>query len=318
MKCFFVFVVLTLLGFAASDDSHKPGVVDKSVRHTELYKATEKSLKHNRVSTGGNLDLGTLLTEWGNTWCQNGGTSMADCSTGPWSSDPNPHCGPRTGENTWCSYQDYGYPCMGYDCGAKSIIYGNALQAPATPFIFDQWFDNGANTTDYSIFTHSEDVANSYSVTMSESISASWSMSITAGLPDICQVNDDFSLNISLTRTSTQTSYHSKSWSVSEKITVPPMSTIHAMMYITKTTFSAPFTADVHFDGVGSVWCNGKVQNHWLWFPAPQDLLTNVPNTTCTFAADASADCMLSGLFVGLQGVSVNVNVTQCPLNTRC
>jgi len=278
-------------------------------------------LKHGKFgpvnSTDGNLDLGVIITQWGNSWCQNGGSSMSEVSTGPWSSDPSPRCGCRIGENTWCTYQDYGYKCMGYDTAITGINYDNATASQATPFIFEEWFDNGANSSSVSTFSHTEAIDNIYSVTMSATVAASWSMSFSVGIPDICQVNDQFSINISVTDSHTQTTTHSVSWSVSEQITIPPLSTIHAVMTVSKMSYNAPFRAAVNFDGVGMTWCNNQVNGHWLWFPQPSDLFS-VGAFPCENNADNSANCNLNGTFVGLQGVEVHVNVTQCPLNTRC
>lgn len=316
MKPLRAIALLGLLAFGsiAQSDFGTPGKID---RKSPFYQAFLKAAADRKPTDDSSLDLGAILMQWGDTWCEKGGSTLSEVSTGPWSSDANPRCGCRAVTNTWCTYQDYGYPCIGYDAGAKDINYGQPLQAPATPFVFEEWFDNDANSTSTSTFEHEESIENSYSVTMTKSVSATWSMSITAGLPDICQVNDDFSLNVSVTQSKTQTTTHSRSWSVSEQINIPPMSTIHAVMEVTKTTFVVPFQILAHFAGVGSVWCNDKVQGHWLWFPEAADMFS-IGSAPCTYNQDGSADCLLNGTFVGLQGVDVHVNVTQCPLNTRC
>jgi len=256
------------------------------------------------------------LQAFGNTYCSSGG-GLKYWSTGPeYSSGGYPcDCLQQAGGNwTWCGYP---YMCVGYFLTTSPLYYTNIVQTSGTPFIFTSYFDNDSNVTDQIDFVKSESTSNSYSWTFSESFTVGFSVSVDAGIPFICETHDDFSMELSLNETKTQTGSDSKSWDVSEQIGIPPMSTVRVDLVITSGNFNADFTNAITFDpnSYGDIWCYDTVSGHYEWFIPPSTFLDgNFGNGIyCN-----NGSCNVTGTFTAIQGISVFVNVTQCALYQHC
>jgi len=191
------------------------------------------------------------------------------------------------------------------------------VQTSGTPFIYEQWFNNNSSLSDSTIFSYTHSVENSYSWTFTDTFTIGYSVSVTAGLPEVCQVNDDFSMSISLSDSETQSGSDTQTWSVSQTINIPPFSTIRAEMIVSTGQFNGEYTTTLTLDPntFGSIWCNGPVNGHYQWWVPPPDFLDGNfgNNVVCS-----SGSCNITGVFSGIQGISVSVNVTQCPLNVQC
>jgi len=256
------------------------------------------------------------LQAYGNTYCSPGG-GLKYWSTGTEYNNPSGYPCPcqeiEGGNHTWCSFP---YECVGYFVVATTPYYYDIQQAPSRPFIFTEYFDNNSTASSTINFEKSESTTNSYSWTFSEGIFIGESLDVTAGLPGICEVHDQFEMNLYMNETETQSGSDTQNWGVSETIGVPPMSTIRVDVVISTTSTTADFTTQATFDpnSYGNIWCYNQVDGHFEWFISPGDFLDGTfGGAVCDYGA-----CNVTGVFTGLQGVSVFVNVTQCPLGNHC
>jgi len=256
------------------------------------------------------------LQAYGNTYCAPGG-GLSWFSTGTEYNDPDGYpclCQEIEGGNhTWCSYP---YECVGYFVTTLTPYYYNIQQSPSPPFVFTEYFDNNSTAGSKIYFSKSESTTNSYSWTLSEGIFIGESLSVTAGLPGVCEVHDQFTFNMYMNETQTQTGSDTQNWDVSEEIGVPPMSTVRVDVIVSTAQTSADFTTQATFDpnSYGNIWCANQVNSHYEWFVPPSFFLDG------TFSGAVCNDgaCNITGVFTGLQGLSVYVNVTQCPLDDHC
>jgi hypothetical protein len=77
-----------------------------------------------------------------------------------------------------------------------------------------------------------------------------------------------FSLSVSDSLGVSQTSTTGDLWSVSQIVTIPPMSTVKLVWTIATTTTTGNYQATVVLPDYARVWCSDKTQGHneWFWF----------------------------------------------------
>jgi len=267
------------------------------------------------ASCANSFDPMQALQAFGNTYCQPGGGLKYYATGTEYSSSGYPcTCELFEGGNyTWCNFP---YECVGHFGTPYPPSYYNILQVPSQPFIFTEYFTNNSTANSTIDFTKSESTSNSYSWTLSEGFYIGEKLDVTAGLPGICEVHDQFDFGLSLNSTQTQTGSDTQNWGVSEQIGIPPKSTVRVEVVIATASTSADFTTMVTFDpnSYGDIWCYNTVNSHYEWFiPAGSFLDGTFSGAVCN-----SGSCNITGSFTGLQGVQVFVNVTQCPLGVQC
>jgi hypothetical protein len=261
------------------------------------------------------FDPMNALQAYGNTFCGSVGLSYFSTGTEYNVNSGYPcMCQVYEGGNwTWCGYP---YMCVGHFAVPSSPSYYNIQQTPGDPFIFTEYFNNNSTANNSFNFQRSESTSNSYTWSNSESIYIGESLSVTAGLPGICEVHDQFEFDLSLNTTETQTGSDTQNWSVSETIGIPAESTVRVDVVIATTSTNCDFTAQVTFNpnAYGNIWCNNVVNGHYEWFIGAGSFLEGTfGGAVCNYGA-----CNVTGTFTALQGVTVYVNVTQCPLGVEC
>jgi len=261
-------------------------------------------------------DIMSGLEAFGNTFCADGG-GLKYWSTGPEQNTGGYPCGcsqQQDGSWTWCGYD---YECAGYYTSTGQMYYYDITQTSATPYIVTAYYDNNSSTTDTIIFTKSQSSTNTYSWTFSCTFTVGETISVTAGIPDICQVNDQFSESLSLTSSETQTGSDTKSWSITENINIPPYSTVRVDSIITMAQYNALYTMPINFNQntYGNIWCYSTVNGHYEWFIPPAYFLNASfgNGIVCN-----GGSCNITGAFLGIQGINLFVNKTQCPLGVQC
>jgi len=246
---------------------------------------------------------GSTLEYWGTGSEYNDQTGFQGCSC---NQAPN-------GTWMWCPY--WALPCVGYSATTSPPSYFNIQQTPAPPFVFTSYFNNNSTETDQIQFSRSETTSNSYSWSITESVTVGVTISVEAGIPGICEANDQFSMSLDMSSTQTQTGTDTKSWSVEETINVPPHSTIRVDILVGAGQFSADFTTAINFipNSAGMFSCQGSDRIFYVVFPSDFLSYGSGPGVSCGYTS-----CNTTGSFSGLQGINVQVNVTQCQLGIEC
>jgi len=263
------------------------------------------------------FDIMQGLQAYGNTFCESGG-GLKYWATGPEYSSTSGYpcqCNEIAGGNwTWCNYP---YMCAGYFVQTSGLYYYNIVETSQTPFIFTEYFDNNSTEEDTIIFTRTESTSATYTWQFTDSFTVGYQLSITAGIPGICETHDQFSMSLNLGETITQQGTNTQQWEVSQTIGVPPESTVRVDVVVAQAKFNCDYTNAITLDpfSFGDIWCNDQVNSHYEWFIPPEDfLLGNFGNDVYCYGGA----CNITGSFTGVQGVSVFVNVTQCPLYVHC
>jgi hypothetical protein len=270
---------------------------------------SKKNFFKNTEAPADTIDIAAAMEAEANSYCAPGGGS-SQYGTGPYCEDGCNKCTcnkQADGSYTWCGYP---YQCVGYTWGQLNISYGAYTTQPGEPFIISEIFNNSLSVPQQFTFSKEASYTNEYSWTFSTTISDSMTVSVEAGLPEICSVSDSFTASIDVTSSSTQTETHEDSWSVSQTFTVPAETTVKATMTISTAQYNMPYTSWLQFQGYGYTWCNSQVQGHYCWFIPPSYWLNS---GGCYSSDGADAICPFSGTFYGLQGVQAQVSIV--PVN---
>jgi len=264
----------------------------------------------------GNVDVPAAFYTFAANYCAPGG-GISQYGTGPFCEDSCSNCPCKeigNGSYAWCGYP---YACVGYDYILSNFSYSVGSEQPGQPFVFIEYFDNYLNESQTTQFSETQSTDNTYSWTFSRTLQDSITISIDVGIPEICQLHDSFSTSISMTTTEEQTKTDTKSWTVSQTITIPPLTTVKAEMIIQTATFNVPYTADIEFSGYAMTWCKSKVNGHWLWFIPPNYWLSSISGCKSSDGGN-STTCSFSGAFAASQGVTADVSVSKCKLGDHC
>jgi len=214
----------------------------------------------------------------------------------------------------------------------------------ADPFIFQEYFDNGLNITHTVRFTRTENVANEYSWTFSQTIYDAKETLVNVNIPKICKIHDQYNSTIRTTTTDAQIKMNKKEWSVEQGNNTPCFLSLnfHRYYHSTQNYSQNPSSGQngnvrrkfyrkyalrwiwnvskkLHFFffflTTFRIWCHKKENGHNLWFLPPDNFLNF---EGCSTLPDGQV-CEIRGVFSGKQGVSVNVQVVECPkLRERC
>ena len=111
------------------------------------------------------------------------------------------------------------YPCMDKSADTKilSFEYGSP-SAPATipDAVFTHYINNDLDVHQAGSYQWQESVTNTYEWSWSQTLSISNSLTVSAGLPGICDVSVHITVSITTTNGLTQTASTTKTWSATE------------------------------------------------------------------------------------------------------
>jgi hypothetical protein len=306
-------LLLAVLALALTEDDLEPGYVpsESGFVLAEPIDDTDSGL------IGGSIDVPLAVRDWGLSYC--GSTNLKSYGTGPFCSactDSLATCKAVSSAHYWyVGGTQYTYQCMGYYFALHNLQYGTPQSSPNPFFVWTQYFDNKLNVSQMTKFIRSETASNTYSWSQTSSISDTISVSVEVSVPDVVKVQDSFSTTVSMSTTNTQTKQHTKSWSVEQDITIPPMTTVKASMVVECIKYTVPYTASIRFTGSGMVWCSSQVNGHYCWFMDPSKVLGP---KGCSTTDGKDAVCKVGGSFAGILGVRSTVTVGKCALGVHC
>jgi len=312
----FVFVVVVMVSVVLASPPKKEGMSWREMDSKGILPPFEFDNAPGDGGYSGNVDVPAAFYTFAANYCAPGG-GVDQYGTGPFCSSSCSNCPCQEtggGSYNWCGYP---YPCVGYDYVLSNFAYSVGSEQPGQPFVFVEYFDNYLNESQTTQFSDTQSTSNSYSWTFSRTLQDSLTISIDVGIPDVCEMHDSFSTSISMTTTEEQTKTDTKSWTVSQTITIPPLTTVKAEMIINTATFNIPYTADITMSGYAMTWCKGQVNHHWCWFIPPPYWLSSVSGCKNSDGGNATT-CSFSGAFAASQGVTADVSVSKCALGVHC
>jgi len=211
--------------------------------------------------------------------------------------------------------------------GPADITYG-AVQLPTPTSI----------TSASTIFNNGSDVAQSQSISLSETSTQTfqWSttetrsvgVTVSANLtiPGIAQIGTSVSTNMTFSTSKEATISKSQTWNLTDVLTIPAHSTVSAKEVVVCQSYNAPWTATCLLSGMVAVWYRNRWEavpgygDHFLWFCPIEQMLTAVQQeslidtTGYTVVGGGVLATTASGTFTGGQGIASQLVLTQTTL----
>ncbi|TRY57784.1 hypothetical protein DNTS_012047 [Danionella cerebrum] len=106
-------------------------------------------------------------------------------------------------------------------------------------------YDNDSSTHQQQTVETSKKVIKTSSWSMSTSITSTFSMEVSAGIPEIGEISTGFSLSVGTESTHSVTESEERTESMTTTIDVPPHKRVHVDMTIGRATFDLPYTGTV-------------------------------------------------------------------------
>jgi hypothetical protein len=160
------------------------------------------------------------------------------------------------------------------------------------------------------VFTDSKTTAASFQVVVTKGITVGITASVQVGVPDFGTATISSSVSMSLSTAETQGSTLSQTWSWNSTIPVPPHSHVKATIIVQEAKYSTPFTAKVRIRGAfGWVYITGH-EDYEVWYDCGA-LFRKYPHPEVVVIDDHTIECVVSGVFSGVQGVNYVVETSQ-------
>ncbi len=297
MKSLIFFSLLIISAFCITDDSFLSDPTP-----------SVENLENLGVS---NINILSLLANYCNSYC---GYGQCDSwSTGN-SIDGNKNRIYCNGNGVFCDSSTCYYPCMDKspDTKVTHFAYGTPSPKKILPqVIISHHVDNSQSTAQTGTYAFSQSIQNSYSWSWSTTLTTSLSFSVSAGIPDVCDLKEDFSISVSNTQSQSQSKTTTKTWTTTANYVAPARATLAVDYIVSKVQYVVPFTMTIQFGGQLAMWCVNQVNGHWFWMPNVGQVIGGQPNcnnNVCTF----------TGYFTGVQGVSDQIKYRTCKLGVEC
>jgi hypothetical protein len=219
----------------------------------------------------------------------------------------------RIGDHwSWCNYD--ARKCMAKYAHEINHAYSNLRDTSSTnDWVFTQYYDNGTPNMQKTRVTRTEQKKNSYSWTLSNTVSVGEELDIEVSVPLFGSVTSKTTYDVSTTKSSTQTQIETESWSVDQTISLAPMKTTKFEWIIEKVTVAGDFTAEIDLPDYAHVWCDASSHGHFEWFVSASDFMPQAYPGTCT-----NEHCEVTGKFSGWKGVQSTVKISECKLGVQC
>jgi hypothetical protein len=213
---------------------------------------------------------------------------------------------------SWCNYDQY--KCMSKYAGESGSAYSNLRDTTSSEdWVFTQYFDNDTPNMQKTHVVRTEEKTNSYSWSLSTTVSVGEEIDIKVGIPEFGSVTSKSTFDVSTTKSSAQTHSEKESWSVDQTINLSPMKTTKFEWIIEKVTVAGDFSATMNLPDQAHLWCNDVTNGHFEWFVDASDFMPKAYPGTCT-----GDHCKISGRFSGWKGVQSSVKISECKLGTHC
>lgn len=214
------------------------------------------------------------------------------------------------------------YSGITYDPSAPSPIPGQVSSITTN-------YRNGTEVEQTVTYKQSKTTEQDLRISVTESLKIGVTMEVSAEIPAVAKVSETTSIEASLSSTQEFAHKETQTWSVDLPLKIPAKSVVEASLVVGTQRYDIDWSATVSMSGMVAVWFNEKVDLnggsdvHWLWFVPIQDVFRdcrthNIVDTTgYEITADATVNAFATGTFSGGQGVSLNINTVQKPLDNR-
>lgn len=206
----------------------------------------------------------------------------------------------------WCNYPQH--RCMSKYASQKEGNYTNIrVQSSDQPWVFQGWLDNDSNETQTMHYSREEKTTTTYSYTFSSTVEIGYTYSITVKVPLEMDETESFSFKWTSTESKSTTKTTEKSWSITQDVVAPPLSTMKLTTVIKKAKYTGTYNAHMELPYNAKLWCKDKVDDHREWFNEAPHFLSSCSGKICN----------IGGPFLGYQGVNMQTSIKQCPLHSR-
>ncbi|MFD9485423.1 ETX/MTX2 family pore-forming toxin [Streptomyces sp. NPDC059991] len=214
------------------------------------------------------------------------------------------------------------YSGITYDPSAPSPVPGQVSSITTN-------YRNGTAVEQSVTYRQSKTTEQDLRISVTESLKIGVTMEVSAEIPAVAKVSETTSIEASLSSTQEFAHKETQTWSVDLPLRIPPKSAVEASLVVGTQRYDIDWAATVSMSGMVAVWFNEKVDLsggsdlHWLWFVPIQDVFRDcrthgiVDTTGYEITADATVNAFATGTFSGGQGVSLNINTVQKPLDGR-
>lgn len=153
--------------------------------------------------------------------------------------------------------------------------YSVIEQIEKPSLVLKQDFCNPLSLDTWFTFKKSTETSSDCSWTVTEGMAFGQSIHASIGIPAFGGVEFEESLNMSFSKTETQSTSHKDRWEIESNIPVPALTYVDATFTVIETDFSATWSADVVFKGCTNVWFKDKLDNHWEWWHTAKETYGN-------------------------------------------
>jgi hypothetical protein len=243
---------------------------------------------------------------------------------GQWIATSNPPSGgllfsASTDYSRISDYSQYqvsvGPPTIAY--GVGNLPVATSITSAATSF------NNGSDVAQSQSVTLSETTTQDFNWSTTQALSVDVTVSASMNIPGIAQFGGSVSTDMTFSTTDGGSTSKSQNWTLGETLTVPAHSTVAANLVVTCQSYDLPWTATCLLTGSVALWFNNRWEmipgsgQHFLWFVPIQSMLAvvqqvgSIIDTTGYTVAPGGIFAAASGTFTGAQGIASQIVVTQ-------
>lgn len=213
------------------------------------------------------------------------------------------------------------YSGIVYDASAPSPVPGEVTSVVTN-------YRNGTELEQSVSYRQSLTTERNLRISVTESLQIGLSMTVEATIPAVATIGETTTITTTLSSTQEFALNKTQNWSVDVPLRIPAKSHVEATLVVGTQEYNIDWTATVGLEGRVAIWFNNKVDlnhdgdMHWLWFVPIQWVLDdarshNLIDTTGYQVVDSGVTARARGTFAGGQGISVNVNAKQLPLDGK-
>ncbi|MEU5048964.1 ETX/MTX2 family pore-forming toxin [Streptomyces sp. NPDC021096] len=213
------------------------------------------------------------------------------------------------------------YSGIVYDPNAPSPVPGQVSSVATN-------YRNGTDVEQIVTYKQSRTTEQDLRISVTESLKVGVTVEVSAEIPAVAKVSETTSIEASLSSTQEFSHKETQNWSVDLPLKIPPKSVVEATLVVGTQKYDIDWTATVGLSGSVAIWFNEKVDlnhdgdNHWLWFVPVEEVFRDcrshgIVDVSGYEVTSEGVNAFASGTFSGGQGVSLNINAVQKPLDGR-
>ena len=287
---------------AAASNTTMPEVWRWNFADASVRTPAENGLVYNNME---------LLREWAYSWC--GAGNVDAWSTGKSSAGDN--AGALACDNgAWKGFTQFS--CLDSLTTPVDVVYGTALKKSASPSDVHTFEDDNCKSSSvlHRSFKQSVSTSNTYSWSNTVALEMSESFEVTAGIPDICQVKDSFSIKLDVSSTISNSETKVDSEDIETSYDVPAHSRTSFQVVFSKTKYDLPYKSVLQLGGSAAVKCKkpiaapGASDTHSFWFPSANYFLPSGSAGQISCTSGSPIQCAFPGVFSGISGVDYSTH----------